>query len=64
MIRAEDRVAAVLAQDERLLDVFIAASPAFQKLRSAAMRKTMARLVTVEQAARIAGVAPGLLVAR
>ncbi len=64
MIRAEDRVAAVLAQDERLLDVFIAASPAFQKLRSAAMRKTMARLVTVEQAARIAGVEPGLLVER
>lgn len=64
MIRAEDRVAAVLAQDERLLDVFIAASPAFSKLRSSAMRKTMARLVTVEQAARIAGVEPGLLVDR
>lgn len=56
MIRAGDRVAAVLAKDERLLDVFVAASPAFEKLRSSAMRKTMAKLVTVEQAARIAGI--------
>jgi uncharacterized protein (DUF2249 family) len=64
VIRADDRVAAVLAQDERLLDVFVAASPAFEKLRSSAMRKTMARLVTVEQAARIAGIDAGSLVAR
>ncbi|HEU4613501.1 MAG TPA: DUF2249 domain-containing protein [Kofleriaceae bacterium] len=64
MIRAEDRVAAVLAQDERLLDVFVAASSAFEKLRSPALRKTMAKLVTVEQAARIAGVDPALLLDR
>ena len=64
MIRASDRVASVLAQDERLLDVFVAASPAFEKLRSSAMRKTMARLVTVEQAARIAGIDPAALVGR
>lgn len=64
MIAAGDRVASVLAQDERLLDVFVAASPTFEKLRSAAMRKTMARLVTVEQAARIAGIEPARLVAQ
>lgn len=64
MIRAQDRVASVLAQDERLLDVFVAAAPAFEKLRNAAMRKTMAKLVTVEQAARIAGVEPTQLVDR
>lgn len=64
MIHAHDRVATVLAQDARLLDVFIAASPAFEKLRTSAMRKTMARLVTVEQAARIAGVDPTVLVDR
>ena len=63
-IRAGDRVGAVLARDERLLDVFVAASPAFEKLRNGAMRKTMARLVTVEQAARIAGIDAGELVAR
>jgi uncharacterized protein (DUF2249 family) len=64
VIHASDRVAAVLAQDERLLDVFVAASPAFEKLRSSAMRKTMARLVTVEQAARIAGIDAALLIER
>lgn len=63
-IQVEDRVAAVLARDERLLEVFIATSPTFEKLRNSAMRKTMARLVTVEQAARIAGVDAEDLVAR
>lgn len=62
MIRASDRVAAVLALDVGLIEVFVQASPAFEKLRNAAMRKTMARLVTVEQAARIAGVDAALLV--
>ncbi len=64
VIHASDRVAKVLAQDERLLEVFVAASPAFEKLRNAAMRKTMAKLVTVEQAARIAGVDAADLVDR
>lgn len=64
VIHADDRVAKVLAQDERLLEVFVAASPAFEKLRNAAMRKTMAKLVTVEQAARIAGVDAADLVDR
>ncbi len=64
MIRAEDRVSAVLAQDERLLEVLIAASPAFAHLRNRVTRKTMARLVTVAQAARIAGLDPADLVDR
>jgi uncharacterized protein (DUF2249 family) len=64
VIRPGDRVAAVLAKDERLLEVFVAASPTFEKLRSSAMRKTMAKLVTVEQAARIAGVDADVLVDR
>jgi uncharacterized protein (DUF2249 family) len=63
-VDAGDRVGAVLARDERLLDVFVACSPVFEKLRNPAMRKTMARLVTIEQAARIAGVAANELVAR
>ncbi|MEP6863773.1 MAG: DUF2249 domain-containing protein [Deltaproteobacteria bacterium] len=63
-IQIGDRVGAVLARDARLLEVFVAASPAFEKLRSAAMRKTMARLVTIEQAARIAGIEAGELVER
>lgn len=64
MIRADDRIAKVLAEDEHLLDVLIEASPAFEKLRSAALRTTMARLVTVEQAARIAGLDAEVLVDR
>jgi uncharacterized protein (DUF2249 family) len=64
VIRAGDRVAAVLAKDERLLEVFTSASPAFEMLRNAAARRTMARLVTIEQAARIAGIDAATLVAR
>jgi TusA-related sulfurtransferase len=56
VIRATDRVADVLARDEALVDVFVAAAPAFERLRNPAMRRVMARLVTVEQAARVAGV--------
>jgi uncharacterized protein (DUF2249 family) len=56
VIRATDRVADVLASDPALIEVFIAVSPAFARLRNAAMRRVMARLVTVEQAARIGGV--------
>lgn len=63
MIRGTDRVAAVLARDERLIEVFIRVSPHFERLRNPAMRKTMAKLVTVEQAARIAGVDPAVLIA-
>jgi len=64
VIRATDRVEAVLARDEALVDVFVALSPAFERLRSPRMRKVMARLVTVGQAARIAGIDPDLLVER
>jgi uncharacterized protein (DUF2249 family) len=64
MIHATDKIHAVLAQDERLLEVLTAASPAFEKLRNAALRRTMTRLVTVEQAAKIAGIDASLLVDR
>lgn len=64
MIRASDRVSSVLAKDERLLEVFVQASSTFEKLRIPAMRKTMARLVTVAQAARVAGLDPVVLVDR
>ncbi|HEX6939506.1 MAG TPA: DUF2249 domain-containing protein [Longimicrobiales bacterium] len=64
VIRASDRVSAVIGRDERLIDVFVSLSPAFERLRKPAMRKVMSRLVTVEQAARMAGVDPDALVAR
>ncbi|MEX0906806.1 MAG: DUF2249 domain-containing protein [Gemmatimonadota bacterium] len=56
VIRAGDRVATVLAADETLIDVFVSMSPAFERLRRPRMRRVMARLVTVEQAARMGGV--------
>lgn len=64
MIKATDTIHAVLAKHEHLLDVLVATSPAFEKLRNAAMRRTMARLVTVEQAARIGRVDPTVLLDR
>lgn len=64
VIRGEDRVSTVLARDETLIDVFVSLSPAFERLRNMRMRKVMSRLVTVEQAARMAGVDAVDLVAR
>ena len=51
-----DRVSDVLARDEALVDVFVRAAPHFSKLKNRAMRRVMARLITVEQAARTAGI--------
>lgn len=64
VIRADERVADVLRRDEHLVEVFAAAAPAFERLRNPLMRRTMARLVTVEQAARIGGLEPEALLSR
>jgi uncharacterized protein (DUF2249 family) len=64
VIERTDRVSTVIGRDESLIDVFVAISPAFERLRNAGMRRVMARLVTVEQAARMAGVDANELVAR
>lgn len=64
VIRKDDTVASVLKADASLIEVFVGVSPAFGRLRNPALRRVMARLVTVEQAARIAGVDPDELVAR
>jgi uncharacterized protein (DUF2249 family) len=57
-----DRVSDVIARDESLVDVFVRAAPHFSKLKNRAMRRVMARLITVEQAARTAGIPPEKLV--
>ncbi len=64
VIRHNDRISTVIGRDESLVDVFVSLSPAFERLRDSSMRKVMARLVTVEQAASMAGVDADLLVAR
>jgi uncharacterized protein (DUF2249 family) len=51
-----DRVSDVLARDEALVDVFVNHSSHFEKLRNRTLRRVMGPLVTVEQAARVAGV--------
>jgi uncharacterized protein (DUF2249 family) len=60
-IAAADRVGDVLARDEKLVDVFVRHSPHFEKLRNRALRRVMAQLVTIEQAARVAGVGLDIL---
>ncbi|MGH7619887.1 MAG: DUF2249 domain-containing protein [Gemmatimonadaceae bacterium] len=55
-VSPHDKVSDVLARDESLVEVFVRAAPHFGKLRNRAMRRVMARLVTVEQAARTANI--------
>lgn len=61
-IRASWKVSQVLQRHPDLLDVFVATDPAFSKLRNPVLRRVQSRLVTVEQAARIAGIDPSALV--
>ena len=60
-IAATDRVSDVIARNEALVEVFVRHAPQFERLRSRTLRRVMARLVTVEQAARMGGVAVDLL---
>lgn len=63
-ITATERISSVLKRDEKLVEVLVAFSPTFSKLKNPIMRRTMAALVTVEQAAQIAGVDARALVDR
>ncbi|GEM45524.1 DUF2249 domain-containing protein [Deinococcus cellulosilyticus] len=55
MITAQTRISEVLQQHPELLPVLISASPAFEKLKNPMLRKVMPKLVTVQQAAGMAG---------
>lgn len=57
-----DRVSDVLARDESLVEVFVHQAAQFVKLRNPAIRRVMARLITVEDAARMAGLGSAALV--
>ncbi len=63
-IDASWKISDVLRAYPQLLDVLIDTTPAFGRLRNPALRRVQSRLVTVEQAARIAGIEPDALVAR
>lgn len=64
MIRPEMRVSELLKEHPQLLGVLIEASPAFAKLKNPLLRRTMPRLVTLAQAARIGGLEPDALLER
>jgi hypothetical protein len=53
---AETVVADAIAADPTVIDRLAALHPAFEKLRNPLLRKVMARLVTLREAAKVAGV--------
>jgi uncharacterized protein (DUF2249 family) len=55
-ITAHTTIARALAADPDLVDRLIALSPVFRKLRNPILRRTMARLASFADAARVAGV--------
>ncbi len=60
-ILASWKISEVLQKHPELLDTLVELSPAFSKLRNPIMRKVQTRLVTVAQAAGMAGLEPAAL---
>lgn len=63
-IGADWKINQVLNEFPELLDTLADSHPAFEKLRNPLIRRVQSRLVTVEQAAGIAGLEPASLVAK
>jgi uncharacterized protein (DUF2249 family) len=61
-ILASWKISKVLETYPQLLDVLVDLTPAFRKLRNPMLRRVQTRLVTVQQAAGIAGIDPAELV--
>jgi uncharacterized protein (DUF2249 family) len=61
-IKASDKLQTLFERDERLIDVVAKHSPQLAKLRNSPMRRVMARVTTVAQAARLCKVSPEPLV--
>ena len=64
MIESHERLAAVLARDPRLLEMLADAWDALKMLRVATTREVMEKLVTVEEAAQMAGMPADALIAK
>ena len=62
-IRGDWKISEVLRRHPELLEVLVGVNPAFRQLRNPVLRRVQSRLVSVEQAGEIAGLAPGTLVA-
>lgn len=56
------KVAALLEAYPALEQTLMDLSPSFAKLRNPVLRRTVARVTTLQQAARIAGISPGVMV--
>jgi uncharacterized protein (DUF2249 family) len=63
-ILASEKMSDVLKKHPALLETLIDLSPAFRSLRNPVLRRVQTRLVTVSQAAGIAGIEPALLTQR
>lgn len=63
-ILASWKISEVLQHYPESLDLLVGLTPAFEKLRNPLMRKVQSRLVTVAQAAEIAGISPAELTRR
>ncbi len=61
-IRASDKLQSLFDRDDRLIDVIASRSPQLAKLRHSPMRRIMARVTTVSQAARLCNISAELLV--
>ncbi len=62
-VTADMKVSDVLKRHPELLEVLVAQSPEFQRLRNPLLRRVMTRLVTLRQAAAMAGIDADELVA-
>lgn len=61
-ITLNTKVAALLEAYPQLEDKLVELSPAFSKLRNPVLRRTIARVTSLQQAAGVAGISPALLV--
>lgn len=61
-IKASDKLQSLFERDERLIDVIASHSPQLAKLRNSPMRRIMARVTTVSQAARLCNIPAETLV--
>ena len=61
-ILQSERLQSVFGRDERLIDIIASHSSALAKLRNSPMRRIMARVTTVAQAARLCGIPAAQLV--
>ena len=64
VIHRKDRVRTLIQKDERLIEVLADLSPVLERLRNPITRNVMSSLMTVEQAAQMAGLDPDALVER